>query len=126
MHAIHFFSLCECEVHCRFAAVTACFYVKRHFLVVFQTCEAGTLNCGDVNEDILRSAIGSNKAEAFSSVKPFHGASSHRVHPLVSLLSARVRQLGGVSALSKDCGLVGEQWVEFCIGCNPHVEVAGA
>ena len=88
MHAIHFFSLCECEVHCRFAAVTACFDVEGHCLTVVQLTDASTLHCGDVNEHVLVAVCWCDKAEAFGCVKPFHGAISHRVSPKFGMPSA--------------------------------------
>jgi hypothetical protein len=73
--------LCECEVRRAFAAVTAGFDVEGHFLVVCETGEASALDCGDVDENVLAAVIGSDKAETFGGVEPFHGASSHRVFP---------------------------------------------
>ena len=70
--------LCQNQVLGAFAAVTASLYVESHLLAVFQTGQAGTLDCRDVDEYVLASAFGLDKAETFSCVEPFHGAIGHR------------------------------------------------
>jgi hypothetical protein len=51
--------------------------IETHLLIFSQGFETIALNCGEVREQILATAIRGNKAEAFRIVKPFNSASSH-------------------------------------------------
>ena len=55
-------------------AFFACVALKSHALIFRQALEAIGLDVAKVCEQILAAVIGSNEAEAFGVVEPFHGA----------------------------------------------------
>src|SRR5699024_10098706 len=62
----------------------ALFNVKLYLLVFFQVTVTGTLNSGEVCEDIGGAIIWSDEAVAFVGVEPFDCACGHNVIPFQS------------------------------------------
>ena len=63
------------------ALVAAGFQVERHRGAIGQIADARTLQRADVQEHIAIATLRCDKAEAFGSVEPFHGAFGHRDIP---------------------------------------------
>jgi len=66
------------EVRRGLTTVTVAFQIKLYCLTVIKLADASALQSGHVDENVLRAMLGRDEAEAFSCVKPFHGAFSHR------------------------------------------------
>ena len=72
------------QINCRgFAASFICLEFKRHFLSIFQTCEARAFDGTDVHEHIFSTVRRCDKAEAFGWIKPFYGSLGHDEGPFV-------------------------------------------
>lgn len=54
-----------------------------HFLVFFERTQTGALHGGNVDEHVLASIIGLNKAETLLIVKPLHSTLGHRIVPSI-------------------------------------------
>lgn len=65
--------------------------VKGDFLTIGQLFKALGLDSGEVNENIARSAVISNKAKALIIVKPFYSTSIHAVPPLEMLFKSKTK-----------------------------------
>ena len=55
--------------------------VQSPFEGVNDPSQTSALQGSDVHEHVLAAFVGLNKAEAFSCIKPFHGAIGHRGSP---------------------------------------------
>jgi len=64
------------KVH-RLRSAAVCFDLKFHGLAIAQSVQAGSLHGSDVDENVLFTAIRSDKAEAFGGVEKFDGAFGH-------------------------------------------------
>lgn len=64
------------QVRSRFLAITAGLKLVRHLVAFVQTLQARLLDSGDVDESVFATSLRRDKAEAFSGIEEFYGASS--------------------------------------------------
>ncbi len=72
------------QVRGGFAAILAHRHIEFQHVPLVQLIQVGFLHFGDVNKDVLRFAIGGNKAVTFCRIKPFD-CSTHLTHVLVDV-----------------------------------------
>ena len=78
----------------RFAGPAVGDDVKADFLPLIEGAHAGAFNRADMNEDVIATVGGLNKAEALLAVKPLHNSCIHGECPLIDNVHARLRRRG--------------------------------
>jgi hypothetical protein len=76
-------STCFAEIACRrFTGAAILLDLIIDLLTINEGGETGAFNGGDMDEDVLTTAIGLNEAKTLGAVEPFHGSSRHMRLPL--------------------------------------------
>jgi hypothetical protein len=69
------------EVRRHLTTIAAIFKIEADFLIVGQTCQARSFNCGYMDKNILAAAFGFDEPVTFSGIEPFYGAIGHTASP---------------------------------------------